>query len=391
MVEHIDTHRCGGVVTDPWTTAYLAALADPDETPPFIPQPQAFAAQTLRQSVRLRRGGSALRLVLSNEYGRAPLVIDEVAVDGRTVLHRGAARWEIPPGRTATSDPVPLSTTAGDDLVVSCFVSDKAGPASYLHSAQRTGEVAPGNRLGDGRLPDAERSTSLYWITRVLTDAPATGPVIVAFGDSITRGDGTTADRDQRYPDHLQRRLPDATVLNAGLGANRLLSTFVGPSMADRFARDVLSVPEATHVVIMGGINDIAQEQQRPTAGEIIEGLFALAGRAQAHGVQPALGTITPFMASIYESFRADGNEDIRRTVNHAITAQQDCPSSTSPPGWPTRTTPPGSPPPSTPATASTPETRAPARWRTPSTCSSRNAAEPRGRTARTGPWRCPI
>lgn len=316
-------------MTDLWTTAYLAALADPDDTPPFIPQPRAFSGETLRQTVRLRRGGGALRLVLSNEYGHTPLVIDEVAVDGRTVPHRGAARWEIPPGRTATSDPVRLSTTAGDELAVSCYVSGKAEPATFLHSAQRTGEVAPGNRLGDRSLPDAERSASLYWIARVLTDAAATGSVIVAFGDSITRGDGTTADRDQRYPDHLQRRLSGAggaVVLNAGIGANRLLGTLVGAAMTERFDRDVISVPEATHVLIMGGVNDIAHRPDRPTADQITEGLFALARRARERGLRPVLGTITPFMASAYESFRAEDNEDVRRTVNDALTGQQDWP-----------------------------------------------------------------
>jgi hypothetical protein len=134
----------------------------------------------------------------------------------------GGGRWEIPPGRTATSDPVPLAIAAGDDLVVSCLVSGDAEPAAYLHSAQRTGEVLPG----------AERFTSLYWITRVLTDVPAADPVVVALGDPIIRGGGTSADRGQRYADHPQRRLlaagiEGAAVLNAGIGGNRLLGPLV--------------------------------------------------------------------------------------------------------------------------------------------------------------------
>jgi lysophospholipase L1-like esterase len=279
--------------------------------------------------------------VLSNEFGRAPLVIDEATVsDGHAgtvlpLLHQGGTRWEIPAGRTATSDPVPLSTTAGDELVVSCFVAGSTDVTTFLHSAQRTGEVAPGNQLGEPRLTDPEQFTSLHWIARVLTDGPVTGPVIVAFGDSITRGDGTTADRDQRYPDHLQRRLlaagvEGAAVLNAGLGGNRLLGSPVGPSMIDRFERDVRTVAEATHVVIMGGVNDIAVGamlgRQRPTANEIIDGLFALAHRAQENGIRPALGTLTPILAGSFEWFRADGNEEIRRTVNDALTTQKHWP-----------------------------------------------------------------
>lgn len=343
--------------TQVWTTAHLAALANPEETPAFVPQPQAFSAQTLRQVVRLRRGGSQVRVVLSNQFGRAPLVIDQVVLglgDGGSVvpaLRRGSTRWEIPSGATAASDPVTLSTQAGDDLVITCFVSGHAAPAAFLHSAQRTGQVAPGNQLDKPRLVDAEAFTSLYWIARVLVDEPASGPVIVAFGDSITRGDGTSVDRDQRYPDHLQRRLLEAgsdraAVLNAGIGANRLLRPGVGPSMNDRFVRDVLGVAEATHVLIMGGVNDIVLPfmlgGQRPTADEIIGGLLAVAHQAQQHGIQSVLGTITPFLASRYESFRADGNESVRQAVNQALKTQGDWPvvdfaAALAEPGDPTR------------------------------------------------------
>jgi GDSL-like Lipase/Acylhydrolase family len=200
----------------------------------------------------------------------------------------GRGRWEIPVGATAISDPLPLVTPAGAELVVDCLVAAVPEAGAWLHSAQRTGEVAPGSQLGRRRLADAERFTSLYWIARVLVDGPVGGPVIVALGDSITRGDRTTADLDQRYPDHLQRRLlaagiDDAVVLNAGIGGNRLLRPVVGPSMTDRFDRDVLGVGEATHVLILAGTNDIALPsmlgQERPAADEIIDGLLALAGR----------------------------------------------------------------------------------------------------------------
>jgi lysophospholipase L1-like esterase len=324
-----------------WSTTHLAALADPDDTPPFVAQPRHFSAQTLRQAVRLRRGGCRVRLVLSNQYGRTPLVIDQVTLesgDTGTVVpafRRGAGRWEIAPGQNATSDPVALPVQAGELLVVSCFAAGRAEPAAYLHAAQQSGQVAPGNQLGHRQLTDSDTFASLYWITQVLVDEPATGPVIIALGDSITRGDGTTIDHDQRYPDHLQRHLlavgmHGAVVLNAGIGANRLLRPHVGPSMTDRFTRDVLSVAEATHVIIMGGINDLGLPsllgEQQPTAEAIIDRLLALAHRAQQHGIQPVLGTITPMLASRYESFRLDGNEDIRHAINQAILTQNTWP-----------------------------------------------------------------
>jgi hypothetical protein len=68
---------------DGWHTAFAAALTDPGDTLPFMPQPQAFHDQTITQRLRLRRGDSRLRLVLSNELGREPLVMDAVTAAAR--------------------------------------------------------------------------------------------------------------------------------------------------------------------------------------------------------------------------------------------------------------------------------------------------------------------
>ena len=325
----------------PWTTSYLAALAGPAQVLAFMPQARTFRSQTVRQAVRLRRGGDRTRLVLSNEFGAEPLVIDQITLtNARTghttqALHAGDTRWEIPAGKTATSDPAALSVRPGDKLIIDCFVAGRTAPGSYLHSAQSTAVAAPGNQLGQPQLTGAERFASLYWISQVLVDEPASGPVIITFGDSITRGDATSIDMDQRYPDHLQRRLlaaglDNAVVLNAGLGGNRVLRPMAGPSMTDRYARDVLDITEATHVIILGGINDIGLPltlgEPRPAAKEITDGLLALARRAHDRGIQPILATIPPILASRYENFLADGNEETRRAVNDAITSQQDWP-----------------------------------------------------------------
>jgi lysophospholipase L1-like esterase len=327
-----------------WTTAYQAALADPADTLPFMPQPRAFRGQTIRQVVRLRRGAGRLRLVLSNEFGAAPLEFDEVTVAGaqrggqaRPALLGGRVRWRIPPGAAMASDPVELSVEARGEVAVSCYAAGHAWPGAFLHSAQHTGQAAPGNQAaadGGAELEEAQSFPSLYWISGVLAGAPADGPVIITLGDSVTRGDGTTVDAGQRYPDHLQARLdaagrPGGVVLNAGIGGNRLLRPRVGPSMARRLARDVLGVPEATHVIIMGGINDLGLPgllgERRPAAQEIIDGLFGLARRASDGGVQPVLGTITPILGR-YDFLRSGGNEDIRQRVNRAILEQDQWP-----------------------------------------------------------------
>jgi len=54
--------------------------------------------------------------------------------------------------------------------------------------------------------------------------------------------------------------------------------------MTERLTRDVLSIGEATHVIITGGLNDIILPAvfggPPPTAGAISDALFSLARRA---------------------------------------------------------------------------------------------------------------
>lgn len=162
---------------------------------------------------------------------------------------------------------------------------------------------------------------------------------------------GQTIDQDQRYPDHLQRRLPPgAVVLNAGISGNRVLRPGFGPSMTGRFTRDVLSIPETTHVIIAGGLNDLGAPAvlggSRPTAGELTAGLLSLALRAAGHGIRPVLGTMTPLLASACETYRAPGNEEIRLAVNQALRSQRDWPvadfaAAVADPGGPGRLAPP--------------------------------------------------
>jgi hypothetical protein len=54
-----------------------------------------------------------------------------------------------------------------------------------------------------------------------------------------------------------------------------------------------------------------------PSGHALAEGLFTLAARAKEHGIQPIVGTTTPFSRS---------DEQIRGTVNRAVRSQRDWP-----------------------------------------------------------------
>jgi lysophospholipase L1-like esterase len=302
-----------------WTTAHFAALAAPDSRLPFLPLPLDLSGRTVRQTVRLSRGGRSLRLVFSNAHGQHPLAIHELTVNSPQGERR-LGRWEIPAGAAVAGEVVELPVDEGDELVVTARVADAAPSPTYLHSAQRTGTAGE------------EEFASLYWLSQVLVDDERTRKVVVAFGDSITRGDGTSIDGEQRYPDHLRRALAGTgtVVLNAGLGANRVRVEGYGVPMADRFATVLDAIPEATHAIILGGTNDIALPSvyggEQPTPQELSDSLLSLAAQARERGVQPILGTIPPFGAGALPVFQEPASEHLRTTVNKTIAAQQDFP-----------------------------------------------------------------
>jgi lysophospholipase L1-like esterase len=109
---------------------------------------------------------------------------------------------------------------------------------------------------------------------------------IVAFGDSITDGRGSTVDANRRWPDRLAERLNDQEqplgVVDAGMAGNRILhdlpEVISGPSSLSRFDRDVLSVPGIKFVIVLQGVTDIGHPtsedlpEQTVTAEQIIGG-----------------------------------------------------------------------------------------------------------------------
>ena len=131
--------------------------------------------------------------------------------------------------------------------------------------------------------------------------APPQAGAIVTLGDSITDGTASTIDTNNRWPDHLARRLAKAgaqmAVLNAGIGGNRVLNEGNGPSALARFDRDVIAQTGVTHVIVFEGINDIGRGRQNasPSAADLIGAHTQLIERAHARGIKIYGATLTPF------------------------------------------------------------------------------------------------
>jgi lysophospholipase L1-like esterase len=175
-----------------------------------------------------------------------------------------------------------------------------------------------GNHTGKATMPQAGTTQSWFLLSRVDVMAPDAAGAIVAFGDSITDGSRSTPDTNNRWPDHLARRLQSEGirmgVLNAGIGGNRVVGEAQMPPGADvravgaginalaRFEHHVLSLPGATHVIVLEGINDIGQARSNaaPSAADLIAAHQQMIARAHARGLNIFGATLTPFKGANY-------------------------------------------------------------------------------------------
>nr|WSY50616.1 SGNH/GDSL hydrolase family protein [Streptomyces sp. NBC_00886] len=288
---------------------------------------------SFRNVVHLSVGGSATRVRLTNRLGTAPLRLDAVtvalretgpdAVPGsmRVATFEGARTVTIPGGEDLVTDPVLLPVPDGADLLVTVHTPDDPGPATYHRAAGQTNYLAPsGNWAADSDgSAYTVTTTSWYYVTGVdVLDAPAAGSV-VAFGDSLTDGNGSTRDANHRWPDRLAERLAALPpyrrlgVLNAGVSGNRLLRDDVGPSALSRLDADALSRSGVRVLIVLEGINDIkgTPNATDPDAFELA--YRTLVTRAHARGIRVIGATLTPYGGT--GSFTA-AREAVRQKVN---------------------------------------------------------------------------
>ncbi|MFF0222021.1 SGNH/GDSL hydrolase family protein [Streptomyces sp. NPDC004629] len=308
-----------------WTGTWEAA---PSGTAPALP------GAAVRNVVHLSVGGQLLRIRLSNRLGTSPLMLGAVtvalrgaagpdAVPGtmRTVTFGGAPTTVVPAGGDLVSDPVPLAVPAAADLLVTVHPPTDGGPATYHRTALRTSYVAP---QGAGRAADVDGSaytaTTSHWYYVTGVDVLVTGGAgsVVAFGDSLTDGTGSTPDADRRWPDRLAERLRPHRlgVLNAGIAGNRLLRDGTGPSALSRLDADALSRSGARVLIVFEGINDINGRPQANDVADFEAAYRAIVSRAHTLGIRVVGATLTPYGG--HGAFTA-AREDVRQRINAFI------------------------------------------------------------------------
>ncbi|QGZ41214.1 lysophospholipase L1-like esterase [Pseudoduganella flava] len=335
----------GQAVGAQWQTSWYAAPQPTWGADFALPTnvPAAVNGSTVREVVRLSTGGARVRVQLSNRYGTAPQTIGAVRIartaadagatsaivpGDRVLAFAGRSSVTIPAGGTVTSDPADFPVAALARLTVSAWLPAAAPLTTFHWGAQQTGYIVAGDATAAPALPQAAELHGRAFLTAVQVESERAATV-VALGDSITDGNGSTPDWHRRWPDQLADRLArdGIGVANAGISGARLLSARMGVKAEDRFAHDVLEQPGVRAVVVLLGTNDIgwpgtafAPHEPPMTAQRLIAGYRALIARARARGVTIVGGTLPPFKGALpgtpFAGYWTPAKEAVRREVN---------------------------------------------------------------------------
>jgi lysophospholipase L1-like esterase len=306
--------------------------------------PAALQDATLRQIVHLTVGGKTLRVRLSNAFGTTPLTILSAhiarpvsrekgsieAVSDEALTFGGSASVTIPAASDYYSDPIVFDAPPLSDLAITLYLEVPPERQTSHPGSRETSFLVHGDHVADATLSGATTVSHWFLISGVDVEEKPPGAAIVALGDSITDGHATADNSDTRWPDDLARRLESSrgtrgmSVLNEGIGGNRLLLDGLGPNAVARFDRDVLAQTGVRYLIVLEGVNDlgtatrlapISAARHTVLVHRIIGAYEQIILRARAHGIEVIGGTITPYMGSDYYHPTAASEAD-RQAIN---------------------------------------------------------------------------
>ncbi|HWI85937.1 MAG TPA: SGNH/GDSL hydrolase family protein [Sphingomonas sp.] len=310
---------------DRWIASWGSAQQIPEERN-LLPQADAQDA-TLRQVVRLSAGGSKLRVRFSNAFGRRALLVGgahlarsadkasprTMAGTDRTLTFDGRPDVSIPPGADYLSDPVELDAPPLSSLTISIYLPQAPAGQTGHPGSRATSYYVHGDHMADADLAGFGKVDHWYQISGVEVAAAPEAGVIVTLGDSITDGNGSTTNGDNRWPDNLAARLQatratrDFAVVNVAIGGNRLLADGLGSNALARLDRDVFARPGARILMVLEGVNDLGnlsrQDVRTPAQhARLVDDMIAayrqIIARAHAQAIRVIGCTITPYVGS---------------------------------------------------------------------------------------------
>lgn len=313
-----------------WATA--EQIAEPHNLPPA----PGLAGNSFRQIVETSISGNQVRLRFSNEQGDEPVEIKAVEIaiaktqgasseidekTTRSLSFNGSPSVTIQPGEYVTSDPVKFKLAERQDVAITTHFGSVSAKTITSHPGSRTTSY-----LAEGNTTDfTGAATTAHWyiINDIEVLAPAKAGAIVALGNSITDGRGTTTDGQNRWTDNLSRRLlqdkatKNLSVLNMGLGGNCILQGGLGPTAKSRYTRDLFQQAGVKYVILFEGVNDLGGYGDAiKKANSIIEVWKQIIEEGHERGIKVIGATVMPFKGNNYYS---ENHEAGRKLLNEWI------------------------------------------------------------------------
>jgi lysophospholipase L1-like esterase len=305
-----------------------------------------FSGVTLREIAHISVGGDRVRIRFTNEFGSEPLTISDahVAMSGggsgiqagtdHALTFGGSSSVKVPPGAVLLSDPVQMAVPPLADVAVSFYLPAQVMRAETFHDfADQDNYVVNGDVAATPTLTEATTLASWYFLDGIEVPADEDSRAIVTLGDSITDGAHSTPNANRRWPDVLAARLQQdkhlakASILNEGIGGNRVVNDGYGPNALARLDRDVLSQNGVRYLIVLESINDIGRlaKLQTPddeiTTQQLEQALQQIADAAHEHGIKVYGATLTPYGGAGYYSEKGEQvREDINRWIRESGT-----------------------------------------------------------------------
>jgi len=241
---------------------------------------KTLSGSTLRQIIRTSTKGDQLRLTFSNEFGEEPMEINaariakaavpaksniNVSTDTQITFNGGKTSVTIPAGKKINSDAVDFPVDALQRIAVSVYFGSMPELVSCHVAARANSFVQYGNVVSNETV---NGDVNTHWFVLSNVDIYTTGnnKSIVALGDSHTDGYGVTNEQYTRWTDVLADKLQENpvtsnfSVINMGIGTNKLLNQLNPAAVINRFERDVMNQPNVGYLVFLIGANDMAPD-----------------------------------------------------------------------------------------------------------------------------------
>ncbi len=280
--------------------------------------------KTYRMVIKSAVSGSQVRIELSNECAKNPVLIGALSVakcdengnltgEAKRVTVKGQGGFWLKIGQTAVTDPVKLDIGVNEYFCVSAYVKkgalrsgnliDNVDLITVKGNAVAEKHITNQRRIRDGVREVASKVLKMYFhkpiplfqSVELLNGTGATA--ITVFGDSISQqGYWTNA-----FAERIRKEIPGRySVINKSIMGNRILRDFsrrfickglFGISGINRLERDVLNYDDTEYVIFVLGTNDFLQygtittpKSEKPTAREALDGVISIGERLTEKG-----------------------------------------------------------------------------------------------------------